>query len=175
MNDRRDPSKELSTYEQMLRIQEHHLDEELIIQAETMWRICERVRVMDGRVLETADALKRAEGEAFSARKLDGGTDKESEQAARNDDGRKAAWQRWQLARSEQQAWQSMLEAWKAKGYAISKLCDLYAAQYFTKDSARSIGDRSQPRPIIERHDYTRDRSAEVIEAPRRARRAAVG
>lgn len=148
-------TKELEQFESMLRIDPNGLDGALAEQAEVMWRICKRLRFAINREAEYADEFKRAEGDAFASGKLDGRTDKESEHAARNDPGRKAAWLKWQAAKHDKAGWEYLLECWKSRGFSTQAMGDLYASEYFTKDSHTP---RRGPveRPRIERHDYTR-------------------
>jgi hypothetical protein len=157
-------ANELKEYESMLRVDPNQLDSALAEQAEVMWRIVKRLRIATNREAEAADDFKRAEGDAFASSKLDGRTDKESEHVSRNDPARKAAWIKWQAAKHDKAGWEGLLECWKARGFATQKLGDLYAAEYFTKDSYTPRGGRTSPaqyeRPRIDRHDYSRDNTS---------------
>jgi hypothetical protein len=138
---------DIETYRRLLRPNKHRLDDELEIQAEVMDRISDSIANVARLAAEAADNLKLVEARLFrelkdADEKL---TDKAADSAVRRHPERVRAFERMTSANQQLNEWQGLHEAWKARGYSINKLCDLYVAQYFTKNSY-SISDRSDRR-----------------------------
>lgn len=138
---------DLATFRDMLRINKHRLDDELEIQADVMDRISSRIAALNSQKDEAENDLKLCEAKLFRELKDNDEkiTDKAADSAVKRDPERARAWTRANDAEALLRQWQGLYEAWKARGFSINKLCDLYAAQYFTKDS-HSISSRSDRR-----------------------------
>lgn len=137
---------DLDTFRRLLRVNKNRLDDELELQADVMDRLSERIAKLVVRSEEAENDLKLTEARLFRDLK-DGDekmTDKAAESAVRRHQERARAFKAVLDASHELRLWQGLYEAWKARGYSINKLCDLYAAQYFTKDA--HISDRSRRR-----------------------------
>lgn len=128
---------DISTYRSMLRIQKHRLDEELELQAELLHKISEHVVISKSRSLDDKDSLERLEGQIYSDAKEDNpkATVAELNGITQNDADRIAAFKKYQRSRHEQEDWEGLHEAWKARGFAIRALVDLSLASYYTSES----------------------------------------
>jgi hypothetical protein len=127
----------LAQYRTLLMIHKHRLDDELEIQSQVLDQISTQVVIHNSRSLQAKEDLAKMEGSLLE-------DFKESETKLsvamidakiRRDPDRVKAWNAYQSARAEHEAWVGMLEAWRQRGYSIKTLADLYAAQYFTIDS----------------------------------------
>jgi len=151
---------ELDTFRAMLRVNKHQLDEELEIQAEVMGRISDRMAAVGARAAEAEQELKVVEARLYRQFKDDDEkmTDKAADSAVRRHQERARAFERVNLLGKELAQWQGLYAAWKARGFSISSLCDLYLGQYYTKDSHSSKVDqrRSEVSALQERRPYTR-------------------
>lgn len=138
---------DLDSFRRLLRINKNRLDDELELQADVMDRLSERIAKLIAEADGLENELKLTEARLFRQFKDDDEklTDKAAESAVKRHQERARALERYSAASYDLRLWQGLYEAWKAKGYAINKLCDLYAAQYFTKDS-HSISSRSDRR-----------------------------
>lgn len=158
---------DLDTFRRLLRINKHRLDDELELQAEVMDRISDQISRLAASVDVAENDLKLTEARIFRQTKdLDEKiTDKATENIVKRHSDRIKAFDRVVSARQDLAQWQGLHEAWKSRGYSINKLCDLYVAQYFTKNS-HSISERSDRRrgeesalqdrkPYERRFDYT--------------------
>lgn len=161
--------EELNTYRNMLRLNKHRLDDELEIQSEIQERISARVSILNSRLLEAADELRRLEAQLFADAKENGDSDKVAEQSVRRHAERQRAWIKWQAARSEHEQWQGLYEAWKARGYSMKELVALYGAQYFVVSPGHVGGRADRPRRV----DYSAESKVEVVTSPERPRRRA--
>ena len=149
---------DLQTFRALLRVNKHRLDEELEIQAEVMDRISDRMAQISARAAEAEQELKAAEARIY--RQIKDGDEKMTEKAAdnavRRHQDRIRAHERMVLVNQELAQWQGLYAAWKARGFSISSLCDLYLGQYYTKDSHSSRTDqrRSEEVALRERRPY---------------------
>ena len=137
----------LAQYKAMLYINRHRLDDELEIQADIMDRISTQVVILNSKMIEAKDDLAQTEGRlAEDVRedepKLTVGM---IEAKVKRDPTRLRAWQKYQAARADHEAWTGLLDAWRQKGYSIRTLADLYSAQYFTMSSTQ-LSDRQRRR-----------------------------
>lgn len=138
---------DLDTYRQLLRVNKHRLDDELEVQAEVMDRISDRIAKLTALVSEAENHLKVTEARLFREFKDtdDKITDKAADSAVKRHRERDQAFNRATEATQELAQWIGLHQAWKARGFSIGSLCNLYVAQYFTKDS-HSISARSDRR-----------------------------
>lgn len=127
----------IETYQRMMRIQKHRLDDELEIQAELLHKISECVVLAKSRAISAKDELDRLEGEIYSDAKEDNpkATVPELQGITLRDADRIKLWQKYQIARHDQEAWEGLHEAWKSRGFAIRSLVDLRLASYYTTES----------------------------------------
>ncbi len=138
---------ELDTYRALLPINKHRLDDELEVQADVMERISDRVSSLNARVESTENDLKICEARLFRSFKEtdEKGTDKAADSSVKRNPERAKMFKCVLDARQELDQWRGLYEAWRARGFSISKLCDLYVAQYFTTNS-HSISSKSDRR-----------------------------
>lgn len=173
---------DLQTYRKMLYVHRHRLDDELEIQADIMERISAQTVIQNSRALEAKDQLSRIEARLVEDAKDDDPklSNPMAEARVRRDPERIKAWQVYQAARAEHEAWQGLLDAWKQRGYAIKTLADLYAANYYSpsstvrKESEVQKADdlRAQMRAARQRGANYAEADAEPeAEAPRRTTR----
>lgn len=165
---------DLDTYRRMLRVNKHRLDEELETQAEIMDRISDRISALSARASEAENDLKLTEARLFRDFKSDDEklTDKAADSAVKRHQERISAFRRSISASQELAQWYGLHEAWKARGFSINKLCDLYAAQYFTKDShsvsPRSDRRRGEAEALRDRRPYEGENRTESSSTRRR-------
>lgn len=128
---------DIQTYRKMLYVHRHRLDDELEIQADIMERISSQTVIQNSRQLDAKDQLSRIEARLVEDAKEDDPklSNPMAEARVRRDPERIKAWQAYQAARAEHEAWQGLLDAWKQRGYAIKTLADLYAANYYSPSS----------------------------------------
>lgn len=137
--------------QEMLRVDKNALDEALVVQADIMFRISDEITDSGEIVATLTDDLKQVEMAAFLEAKDRGDADKKADAYARTHPGRVKLGDQLAAAKRTHQRWVGMHEAWKARGYAIRELAELYAAQYFvvSPNSTRK-----------ERTDYTETRGS---------------
>lgn len=128
---------DIKTYQKMLAIQKHRLDDELEMQGEILHRISEQVVKAKSRALAAKDELDRIEGKIYSESKEDSpkATVPELQGLTLRDPERITVWNKYQLARHEQEDWEGLHEAWRSRGFALRALVDLRLANYYTSDS----------------------------------------
>lgn len=162
---------DLETFRRLLRPNKHNLDEELEIQAEVMGRISDCMAHAGARAAEAEQDLKAVEARLYQQFKSDDEkrTDKALESAIKRHQDRVRASEKSIALGRELAQWQGLYDAWRARGFSISKLCDLYVAQYFTKDSHSSKVDhrRTEETALQQRKPYV-DRSQRYRESGRR-------
>lgn len=165
---------DLQTFRGLLRINKHRLDDELEVQAEVMGRISDKIASLAAKAAETSDALKTAEARIYRQLKDDDDklTDKAADSAVRRHQDRARAFERVTLAHQELAQWQGLYDAWKARGFDVRKLCDLYSAQYYTKDSYtprnRDHNPRNEQSALRERRAYEGERTQNYGSSTRR-------
>lgn len=133
-----DSRQDIRTYQGLIRIRKHHLDDELEIQAELLHQISDCTVAAKSRALVAKDELDRIEGNLYSDAKQDNpkATVPELHGITMRDPSRREAWGKYQAARHEQEAWEGLHEAWKSRGFALRALVDLRLASYYTSDSS---------------------------------------
>lgn len=132
----------------LLGINKSRLDSELEIQPETQWRISEARARAEKRRDEMKDELARVE--AAAAEDLRSRYEKITVEGVKGrvatDVKRIRAFENYQQAKMEADDWLYMYEAWKARGFALKSLCDLYASDYFSVSAHTPRGERGSER-----------------------------
>jgi len=165
---------DLQTFRGMLRINKHRLDDELEVQAEVMGRISDQIAHLAAKAAEALDAVKVAEARIYRQLKDDDEklTDKAADSAVRRHQERTRAFEKLTMVNQELAQWQGLYEAWKARGFDVRKLCDLYFAQYYTKDSHTPSNQnrhaRNEESALRERRPYEGGRSQDYGSSTRR-------
>lgn len=155
-------SENIETYRNMLRVNKHRLDDELEIQAEVMDRIGQQLTLANSRAIEAEDSLKKVEARLFREFKDAGEkvTDATAKSESLRHRDRTQAWEAYQLTRATHQEWQVLYEAWKARGFSLKELGELFGTQYF---QINSIQRRDDTDAIRER---MRDANREANQQP---------
>lgn len=127
----------IETFEPLLIINKHALDDELVQHSDVTFRIAKEMTKAREFHAAAADELKKVEAEAFAAQKqlLDNGkplSDTRAEMATRNDPFRMKAWTIVQHAKSNLDLWEKLYEAWIGKAHNIKTLVALYATGQFS-------------------------------------------
>lgn len=124
----------------MLAIDKHRLDDALEVHAQMQDRIAQQL----ARTTTTANIAKRdleaEEGRIIGQLKIDDPklSNTVAEKEVRRNSAYLKAWRLYQEARQEMDEWAGLLDAWKARGYNLKALADLYGMQYFAVDSTRA-------------------------------------
>lgn len=134
----------LSTFRNMLEVNKHRLDDEYEMQPQMLERISDRVAILEGRLEDAHDKLRRIEAEVFLGAKDKGDSDKAAEGRAKTHPDRVRAFEAEQVASTELKQWRGLYEAWKAKGFSLGGLKDLYVAQYFSVDAGHAAGRKDR-------------------------------
>ncbi len=128
---------DITDFEAMLVIKKHQLDEELAIQADVQWRIVENLNAANAARDRHKDLLAQVESSAASEIIAENPklamTKVDSE--VKRDPHRVRMLGTYMEAKEVADRWNGMYEAWRARGFAIKSLCDLYSSSYFTSDS----------------------------------------
>lgn len=164
----------LHEYTAALRVDKHRLDDELEVQAESQYHISQEVARKNSDVQAAKDALAAVEARLTLDLKSHEPklTAEQLKALVQRHRDRAAAWQAWAAAREEYEMWLGLLEAWRQKGYALSKLAELHGQQYYapssTSDDRRLALRRSSE--MARRHS-AEERIAEHEDARPRTRR----
>lgn len=131
-------------FSKMLHIQKHRLDDELEVQSDILQQIGEGAATMTAREAQAKEDLDQLEAELFlELYKKGGGTTKEQAQASiQLDPDRNRLWKKWQSSKTEKERWSKLYDSWKARGFDLKSLGQLYTDQYFTVDSAGYVEPR---------------------------------
>lgn len=131
------PNISLREFAELLRIDRHRLDDELELQAELLHRISEEVVKAKSKAVELKDLLDRLEGDIYSDAKqhYPKATVPELQGITLREPQRIAAFRNYHAARSNQESWEGLHDAWKSRGFALRGLIDLRLANYYTSDS----------------------------------------
>jgi hypothetical protein len=130
----------------MLACNKHALDDELERQPEMMERITAACARAEAQAAELKDELARVEGRLTDDIK-DGDAKLTKDQVdgrVRRHGERTRAFARHQEARLEHQLWAGLVESWKQKGYSLKTLAELYANQYYSRDSVSASPRRER-------------------------------
>lgn len=124
-------------FRDLLTINKHALDDELVQHSDVMYRIAESLTKHGEFYASAVDELKKAEAEAFAAQKMiliEGKpqSDTRADMAARNDPHRNKAWSAMTGAKAEQERWQKLYDAWVAKGHNMKQMVSLYCTGNFS-------------------------------------------
>jgi len=136
---------DLATFRTMLRINKNRLDDALEVQPEVLDRIGQKVAAAEMAFDEAKHSLEVVEARLFKTYKEDKVTDKAAQAEVVRDRDYIAALRSLGDAKIDLAEWKSLYEAWKARGFSINKLGDLFHDQYFSTDS-HSISSRSDRR-----------------------------
>lgn len=151
-------------YRGRLKVSKHQLDDELEEHAELLDQIGQAVAATNTLAIEMKDKLGKVEGRVSDQMRdlHEKATVGAINSMVQRHPERVAAYERWVSAREDHEQWQSLHEAWKARGYGISTLSGLYANQYFAlkSTSARVPSKRS--------YDEGRAAMRQAEPAPRR-------
>lgn len=130
-------AQSIETYTGLLEVQKHRLDDHLEFQASFMQEIAEQYVHCNNKATALKDELQQVEAriaadvrdthDKVSLAEIDGKIKRSPE--------RNTALIKYQTAKVEADKWAALLESWRAKGFAIKTLADLYAAQYFSLSS----------------------------------------
>lgn len=128
---------DLNSFEGMLRINKHRLDEELELQAEIQWRISEEMNSAGAKVAELKDRLGQVEAEAAKAllEQFPGLGDAKIKDQVRASPMRIRASAAYNSAKTIHERWISMHSAWVSRGFSLKSLCDLHHSDYFAVSS----------------------------------------
>ena len=131
----------------MLPSSKYKLDDELEVQADLMDRISQELTRAAREEAEAKDALARLEARLASDYRSGaekGVTVGEIAGMVLRDADRVRAFNAHQDAIAAHSEWKGLLEAWRQKGFSISKLAELYGQNYFSPVSGgrRSTEDR---------------------------------
>lgn len=142
-------------YRAMLPVMKHRLDDELEVHPQIYEILSSRVVLLNSRMLDAKHTLAVREGRLAESMRDEHTkmTKAEVENKVQSHPDYKAAWERYQAARSEHERWSGLLDAWRQKGYAIKTLAELYSADYYSLglNSTRTPNydeERSNRRPI---------------------------
>lgn len=135
-------------FRQRLRIDKGSLDDELEVQAQVLDRIGREVARLERAEAEAKDTLAATEARLAAEYKDDEQKRTVSELAGlvQRDRERVRDFQKLQDAKQAHGEWKSLYDAWKARGFAIKELAQLFVAQYF------SLSDSVQGRGRTEEH-----------------------
>jgi hypothetical protein len=124
----------IETYKTMLAIQKHRLDDELEMHPSIMQSIAEQLAERSAKALFIKDELAQLESEIIEdirnvyekvvVSEIDG--------RVKRNPKRIELFKRYQVAKVEHDKWSGLFDAWKAKGFALKTMADLFTAQYFT-------------------------------------------
>lgn len=161
------------TFQRLLPIQKHELDEELALQAEFLHHISQHLVKAKSRAAQAKDRLEQTEARLYASYKASEGkiTVQELHGLVTQNRERIQDFQTHQAALDNLGDWEGMYEAWKARGFALRSLVDLRLSNYYTPDSISKGGDdysntrraiadirrrNSQPSPGISRRPTRR-------------------
>lgn len=152
----------LEHYQARLLIDKHRLDDQLEEQAQILDEIGQHRAKAASALTQAKESLSTYEAQIYLDAKNGGLSDTAAKSAVSADRGRRSFVSEHTSAREEFEAWESLYEAWKARGYALSKLADLHNGSYFAHTQT-SAGRRSS--------DIDRDAAAasETVRAIREA------
>lgn len=145
-------------YDAVVAINKHDLDRELELQAAFTYLISEHRSAAALRVSQTKDQLSVTEAQLRARIRRSGGgregpkqTEADILAAVQEHRDRLIAWDDYQNARHMLDRWEGLFETWKQRGFALSKLGELFQANYYTVDSAggRTTEDKDWQRGRI--------------------------
>lgn len=133
-------SLKIEQLEPMLRINKHRLDDELELQPQLSHDISESVATANAKMLSLKEDL--AKEHATIGLELRSGGEKMTVDAINAEITIDPEYQsislKYQAAKKDYERWLGMAEAWRARGFALKTLADLYIASYYVIDSAGS-------------------------------------
>lgn len=161
---------ELQHVRNLLRIVKTRIDDELELQAQMAETISSHVATMNSRQLEAKAELERVEARlCLQFRNSDSKMPaNEIDARTKLDTSRIHAFGAFQKARHEYEEWLGAQDAWRQRGFALSKLGDIYVAGYFDAQQT-SAGNTHVVPPEMTR--ATRVDRSETVERAVQARR----
>lgn len=129
---------EISTYQRLLAINKHKLDEELEVQAEMMYHISEAKARAASRMHAAKDELETVQSRVYLKLRATGvkHTVAEADGHIQQNADRQVAWREFQEARQEYERWEGLFESWKQRGFALKTMADLYLGNYYVVGGA---------------------------------------
>jgi len=124
-------------YRGRLRVDRHHLDDELEEHAMLYEQIGQAMSLAASAALKAKDRLAKVEGRVAENLKADDPSLSvpRLEAKVRRAEARLEAFDQWMQARERHEEWVALYEAWKTRGFSIRNLSDLYNSQYFALTS----------------------------------------
>lgn len=167
-------AQSIEIYTGLLEVQKHRLDDHLEFQASFMQEIAEQFVRSNNKANSLKDEVQQVEARVAADIRdtQEKTTVAEIDSKLKRSPERIAAFVKYQVAKAEADRWGALLDAWKAKGFAIKTLADLYSAQYFSVAShqSRQKHEDSASRPLPHYRDASPVPSS--ASAPNRRRRA---
>lgn len=144
----------------MLHVNKHRLDDELEVQADILHQIAEQLAKAGSKEIEAKEELAQYEASLFLELTKKDSTSKmtrdQADATIKTDLGRQRLWSAYQKDRHEHELWQGLYDAWKARGFDLKVLGQLYADDYFAIDSAGHRGTAGH-----REHERLRENAAE--------------
>ena len=150
----------IDTIKDRLQIDRHRLDDELELQPQVTYFISDKVAEANSAVLAAKESLEKLEAEI----RLDlrGSTTKrtndEINAEIQIDADRINKNVRYLECKREHEKLLGLAESWRARGFALKTLADLYMANYFASDSAGRESSYKQDRQTLATSRTTRRR-----------------
>lgn len=156
---------DIRTYQGMIRIRKHHLDDELEMQAELLHKISDCTVRAKSDAMAAKDELDRIEGSIYSDAKQEHpkATVPELQGITMRNPARRESWKKYQQARQDQEEWEGLHEAWKSRGFALRALVDLRLASYYTSDSPSSSEHNDGRRALNEARRAAQERQGGTV------------
>lgn len=146
----------------MLQINKHRLDDELEQQAQITYEISDKVSLASKEVAELKESMEatRAAISIELRTVYEKATISEVDSKIAVNSNYRGAFIDWQDAKREHEQWAGLLEAWRAKGFALKTLADLHMANYYAVNSGGKEREYSSNREV---HAQTRVRRRVVV------------
>ena len=151
-----------ATAQRLLKINKHQLDDELEHHADTSSRVSEQLAAANTAQLRAKDELARVEARVYATAKESGAgkTADELKNLVTRNTTRIEAFDVYMKAREEFERWLGMAESWRQRSYTITKLGDLFTANYYSQ-TLTSLTDTDK-RPDWQRDGLAQRRAADV-------------
>lgn len=121
----------------LLFINKHALDDELEVQAETLYHIVEEQSKANGQLARAKNHLESVEAGLFQD--FSDQTPKPTKDLilaqVQDSADRAKAFDLFLEAKEVADRWNGLFEAWRARGFALRELCGLHLANYYSSDS----------------------------------------
>lgn len=162
---------DINTAQRLLPISKHRLDDELESHADIAFKVSDQLSLANTHQLRLKDELARVEARVYATNKDSGvkHTAEDLKNLVIRNSARIEAFEAYVNAREQFEAWLGMAEAWRQRSYMITKLGDLFTANYFTQ-TLTSLNDNKDQRPAWQQEGLSQRKAAEVTAAPARPR-----